>query len=147
MRVGQAERLKRGQPAIAIVTAIAVSISSEMTVSVSPLKRILNLSCHPTGRADGGRLLHRAVRRRDVDTPQIGLIVIIRDRGGYEQELVGSINVVVVTAVENRFARDRLGGGFSNRNADTCVPCSHRVYVSPVSGLTAFFVIYVCEAM
>ena len=32
-------------------------------------------------------------------------------------------------------------------NDETCVPYSHRVYVSPVVGLMASIVMYVCEAM
>ena len=134
-RVGQAERLKRGLPAIAIITGVAVELLRDDRERVAAQAHF-ELVRHTPGGADGGHLFHRAVRRGDVDAAQVGLVIILRNRGGDEKELVGGINIVVVAAVEKSFARDRLGRVFQveRRHLRAVLPSRVRVAGRGVDG-------------
>ena len=116
-RVGQAERLKRGQPAIAIFAGVAIEFLRDNRERVAAQAH-LKFVRHAAGGANGGRLLHRAVRRGDVDAAQVGLVILLEHRRGDEQEFVGCINVVVVAAVEQRLALDWLGRVFQVERRD-----------------------------
>ena len=98
-RIGQAERLERGLPAVAVVTTVAVERLRNHSERVAAQAHF-ELVRHTPGGADGGHLFHRAVRRGDVDAPQIGFVILFWHRSGDEQEFVRRINIIVVAAVK-----------------------------------------------
>ena len=127
--VGQAERLERGQPAIAIVVGVAIEFlrdNRERVAAQAHLEFVRHAACC----ADCCLLLHRAVRRGNIDATQVGLVILLHDSRGDEQEFVGGINVVVVAAVEQRVALDRLGRVFQVERRDLCAVFPSRVRVA-----------------
>ena len=103
IRVGQAESLERGFPPRAVVVSVAVeSLGDDRECALGQAH--LELVRHPAGGADGGRLIHRAVRRGDVDAAQVCFVILFWHRRGDEEKLVRSVNVIIVAIVKQRVA-------------------------------------------